>query len=128
MTQPEITPPSSELESFLSQYSPGVRELALAARRAVLAALPGAVEMVDPPSKIVAYGYGKKYADLICSIAPYSGHVNVIFSRGVDLPDPQGVLEGSGKRARHVKIRRPEDAGSPALQELLQAALRLYRG
>lgn len=84
--------------------------------------LPGLIEQVDPPSKIVAYGTGRTYSGLICAIAPHRFHVNLMFSRGVDLPDPTGLLEGTGKRARHVKIKRPEDIAQPAVQELLRAA------
>lgn len=110
---------------FISAYTPPVRELALAARDLVLQVLPGAVEQVDPPSKIIAYGFGTRYQDLVCAIAPYTSHVNLIFARGATLPDPEGLLKGTGKKARHVRIQAPEDLAAPALRSLLETAAAL---
>lgn len=42
----------------------------------------------------------------------FTAHVNVGFFRGAELDDPAGLLEGTGKFMRHVKLRpgRPVDA------------------
>lgn len=48
-------------------------------------------------------------------------HVNVGFFRGADLDDPQGLLEGTGRFMRHVKLR-PDDSIEPAAVEQLIAA------
>lgn len=112
----------TELDSFLSLYSPEVRALALQTRALVLDALPGAIEMVDPPSKIIAYGYSIKYADLVCAIQPQKTYLNLIFSKGASLPDPHGLLVGTGKRARHVKIAAARDITHPGLRELIERA------
>lgn len=120
----------TELDSFLSLYSPEVRALALQTRALVLDALPGAIEMVDPPSKIIAYGYSGscsrgysiKYADLVCAIQPQKTYLNLIFSKGASLPDPHGLLVGTGKRARHVKIAAARDITHPGLRELIERA------
>ena len=37
-------------------------------------------------------------------IMPYKKYVSVIFDRGAELPDPGKVLEGKGKKMRHIKI------------------------
>ncbi|KQY35756.1 hypothetical protein ASD21_01180 [Caulobacter sp. Root1455] len=57
----------------------------------------------------------------------FSAHVNVGFFHGAALDDPVGLLEGSGKRMRHVKVRwgRPVDA--EALNALIAAAYRDVR-
>ena len=111
-----------DVDAFLKPYSPSVRRLALAARRLVLQVMPEAVEQVDPPSKIIAYGYDRTYAGLVCAIAPYTAHVNLIFSQGTRLPDPKGLLEGTGKYARHVKFMTAADVARPAVRALLKAA------
>lgn len=113
----------TSLELFLEPYSPAVREIVLKTRARILSAFPGALELVDPPSKIIAYGHGRKYAELVCAIAPFASHVNLMFSRGAALPDPDGLLQGSGKRARHVKIATLADLEQPGLQALLAAAI-----
>lgn len=113
------------LDDFLSPYAPPVRELTLAARAVILRAFPDALELVDAPSKIIAYGRGRKYADLVCALAPFTSHVNLMFARGASLPDPAGLLQGTGKRARHVKLTSPADLEQPALLALLEAALEI---
>jgi hypothetical protein len=52
----------------------------------------------------------------------FSAHVNVGFFRGTQLADPKGLLQGTGKLMRHVKVspRHPVDAG--ALTRLIEAA------
>jgi hypothetical protein len=52
----------------------------------------------------------------------FTAHVNVGFFRGAELPDPAGILEGTGRFMRHVKIRRDEPFNEPALLELIRAA------
>jgi len=54
----------------------------------------------------------------------FSAHVNLGFFHGAALDDPAGLLEGAGKRMRHVKVRwgRPVDAA--ALNALVAAAYR----
>lgn len=79
-------------------------------------------EMVDVSSKIIAYGYSPKYADLVCAIAPYKSQVNLMFSHGTELSDPQHLLEGTGKKARHVKISCIEVVDNSALRELIKQA------
>ena len=113
----------STVEDFLKSYNPEMRQLVLKTRAVVLAVIPDAIEQVDSPSKIIAYGFGLKYADLICAIAPYKSYVNLIFSQAAQLPDPRGLLTGTGKRARHVKIKTATDIESPGVRSLLEAAV-----
>jgi hypothetical protein len=49
-------------------------------------------------------------------------HVNIGFFHGADLPDPSGMLEGSGKDMRHVKVRPGDPIAAPALTALIRAA------
>src|SRR6202035_2288082 len=44
------------------------------------------------------------------------------FNWGVDLPDPEGVLEGSGRRVRHIRISQPADLEKPIVRRLVRAA------
>lgn len=52
----------------------------------------------------------------------FRAHVNVGFFRGAELPDPLGLLEGTGKFMRHVKLRPGGDVDTTALVELINAA------
>src|SRR5689334_4121650 len=52
----------------------------------------------------------------------FTAHVNVGFFRGAQLPDPNGLLEGSGKLMRHVKIVPGRVLDATALSKLIRAA------
>jgi len=54
----------------------------------------------------------------------FTSHVNVGFFHGFALEDPAGLLEGTGKRMRHVKLRRDAPIDSSALKALIRAAYR----
>ena len=52
----------------------------------------------------------------------FKAHVNVGFFHGAELEDPAGLLEGNGKRMRHVKLRPGADVNVAALSALIDAA------
>jgi hypothetical protein len=54
----------------------------------------------------------------------FRAHVNVGFFFGAELKDPTGLLEGSGKRMRHVKLKPGSELDSSALMALIDAAYR----
>lgn len=116
---------SIELEDFLSQFAPEVRNLALALRDLVYEIEPTAIEQIDVPAHLLAYGYARTYKHLICVIILYREYVNLGFPIGVDLPDPEGLLQGTGKRARHIKITGLAQVDEPEIAEMIQAAVDL---
>lgn len=63
-----------------------------------------------------------------CYFRAYKDHVNLGFFQGAELPDPQGLLEGTGKGMRHVKVRGPEAIRKEPLQALVRLAAHLCRG
>lgn len=52
----------------------------------------------------------------------FKDHVNIGFYHGADLNDPSGLLEGSGKRMRHVKLRPGLESDVAALGRLIEVA------
>lgn len=52
----------------------------------------------------------------------FTAHVNVGFFCGADLPDPDGLLEGTGKYMRHVKLRPGKSVSEAALMALIATA------
>ena len=52
----------------------------------------------------------------------FTAHVNVGFFRGAELSDPRGLLQGTGKFMRHVKMRPGDDIDAGALIELIETA------
>ena len=55
-------------------------------------------------------------------VAAYKAHAAVGFFHGADLPDPARLLEGSGKRMRHVKLIPGKPVNDAALAALIAAA------
>ena len=60
-------------------------------------------------------------------VAAFKAHVNVGFYQGAELPDPAGLLEGSGRRMRHAKLRWGQPVDAAALSALIAAAYRDMR-
>jgi hypothetical protein len=115
------------IEEQLESHTPQVREIALRTRQLVLSIYPEAVEQIDPADHLIAYGHGAKMKEQLWYIAPFKAHVNLGFMRGRELHeyhDPSGLLEGTGKNLRHVKLRSPADVDRPALRDLLLESLR----
>jgi hypothetical protein len=116
------------VDDFLSTYPSHLIALARQARVLILDVIPEAVEQVDNPAKLIGYGYDRTYTGLICGIAMQKSYINLMFARGTELPDPDGLLEGTGKKARHVKIRAADDLNKPAVRALLHAAAATKQG
>ena len=69
----------------------------------------------DQPTACVgdaAFGY----------VDAFTAHVNVGFFRGAEIADPAGLLEGTGKFMRHVKLRPGRDVDAEALEKLIEVA------
>ena len=96
-----------------------------AALRSLIASLHGRfVEVVWPNLKIASFGVGpKKMTEHYAYIAVQSSHVNLGFYYGTSLPDPAGLLEGTGKKLRHLKLRNASEAKSPPVVALLREAI-----
>jgi len=116
------------IEDLLSHYDEPVVQLALTLRQLVLQQLPNITEIPDAPAKLVGYGYGTGYKDTICTILLSKKGVKLGLWRGTELPDPTGLLAGTGKLHKYVEIKNAEAINNPALAQLLQAALKKYGG
>ncbi|MBL4568873.1 MAG: DUF1801 domain-containing protein, partial [Flavobacteriaceae bacterium] len=63
--------------------------------------------------------FTEKAWDCYCAIIVYSKHINISFPSGTSLSDPEGLLQGTGKRIRHIKIRNLKDVKVPSIKRLL---------
>jgi hypothetical protein len=81
------------------------------------------VEIAWPKQRIVSFGVGpKKMSEHHCYIAVYAAHINLGFYHGATLSDPSGILEGTGKGLRHVKVSSLEAAKNPSIVDLIRRA------
>jgi hypothetical protein len=58
----------------------------------------------------------------------FNAHVNVGFFRGAEMADPDGLLEGTGKFMRHVKLRPESQVDARALMKLVETAYTDMKG
>jgi len=61
---------------------------------------------------------------LIGGIFPYKNHISVEFSNGADFPDPAAMLEGKGKRRRHLKIIEKQDIEAKNVRAFVAEAVK----
>ncbi len=59
---------------------------------------------------------------LVCGHFTYKKHVSLEFSNGYQLSDPDGVLEGSGKYRRHLKLTCQSDLHEKCVRALIAQA------
>lgn len=115
----------SGFEEIIIRADHKVRELAIRARALIQEVMPKVVEVAWPKQRIAGYGVGpKKMSEQFCYIAVFKDRINLGFYYGAELPDPEGLLEGTGELLRHVKISAPKQLENPALRGLLESAAR----
>jgi hypothetical protein len=111
-----------DFESLLTENSPEARQLARQLRDLILHLIPNAREKIYSGWGVADYGFNEKGRGFL-SIGPQKGYINLYFMNGIDLPDPDSLLEGTGKRLRHVKVQRAEELKRSALLDLIKAAI-----
>jgi hypothetical protein len=110
-------------EDAVAKAGDQARALACQFRALVAPVMPEVVEVPWPKMRMASYGVGpKKKSEHFCYISAQKEDVNLGFYYGAELPDPEGLLQGTGKLLRHVKIREPTAIRSRALRQLVQVA------
>jgi hypothetical protein len=119
------------VSEHIKKVPPAVRPIVQAARRSVKAVAPTADEISyqsQPPRsssymwKLVRYAVDGQN---VVGIGTFPRHSTLFFYRGRELDDGSGLLEGSGKDSRFIKLRTPGDAERPAVKRLLRKAFKL---
>jgi hypothetical protein len=111
-------------DDALSGSSGHVRKIAKRLRKLIVDVYPDVVEVPWPKQRIVGYGVGpNKMSEHFCYIGAHKEHVNLGFYYGAVLSDPKGLLEGTGKKFRHIKVRDIEEVDRPPLRHMVQLSL-----
>jgi hypothetical protein len=111
--------PASHNE-YLSEKNLGIQEAANQLRALVKKTLPEAKEGINPWHVPIFESNGP-----ICYYMAGKNHITLGFIRGTSLPDPENLLEGTGKNLRHVKIKSAADLKQKGMRELLKSAAAL---
>jgi hypothetical protein len=113
-----------QLASFIAKFSPEVAAHA----RSVLAAMrkryPTALQLVYDNYNALAIGFGptERPSQAIFSIAVFPKWISLFFLQGKGLPDPDGILRGSGSVARHIRLPSAETLDELSVKKLMQEA------
>ena len=111
-------------DDLLAATEERLRPILHALRQTIRDIHPEACEVVRLGDRAANYGVGpRKMLDGYAYLMPQRAWVNLGFYQGVALPDPERLLDGTGAKMRHVKIRSLDDARRPALRALVAAAL-----
>lgn len=109
-------------EAFFAGYTPDVRAISRELRAMVKGGMPEANEVLFARHNHIGYLFTESMRDRVCYICPLKDYVRLGFDYGGHLADPERILEGTGKRMRHVKVRTLKEADNPALKQLVEAA------
>lgn len=116
----------STAAEILDPYDEPVASLGYSLRDYLLQQLPGISEQPDAAAGIIGYGYGTGYKDMICTIIPSKTGIKLGLAYGATLPDPAGLLRGSGKVHKHIPLSSVADFDNEAVRQLLQQALKAW--
>jgi hypothetical protein len=106
-------------EFVKTRVLPQYRDIVAALRALIKECAPNATEQMS-------YGIPAfKGRRILAVTSPTQKGITLAFSRGAELEDPYGLLEGVGKVSKNGRIRRLEDINEAALRYYIQQALEL---
>jgi hypothetical protein len=112
------------IQEVFAKASPVSLPLIKAAHKFLIELAPDAVVVPRLGEKSIAYGIGvKKMSEAYCYLIPFKDYVNFGFFHGTEI-DSEKILEGTGAKIRHIKIRTLEDLKNPKLKKLVLRAIK----
>jgi len=112
------------IQEVFAKASPTSLPILKAAHRFLVEIDPNVVIVPRPGEKSLSYGVGvRKNSEAYCYLIPFKEHVNFGFFYGTEI-DSDGILEGTGAKMRHLKIRNLADLKNPKLKRLVQIAIK----
>ena len=117
------------LYGFIDKFDEAMARRIRSARKAVRKRLPCAAELVYDNYNFFVIGYGpnEKASEVVLSLASQAKGITLFFWHGTKLPDPAGLLSGSGKQVRSLQIKSAAEIARPEVEALIAAALALSK-
>jgi len=124
-TKPSAPKPEKQLAGFIAKFERGHQALIRAARRILRARLVTAHELVYDNYNFFVIGYSPtlRPSDSIVSLTAGASGVGLCFIRGATLADPDGLLLGSGRQTRFIRLESASVLRRPAVERLIAAAI-----
>jgi len=117
--------PEAQLRSYIDRLDPKNQKLIRSVRAAVCKRFPTANELgYDYSSHVViSYSPTEHAIDAIVAIDARAEGVRLYLMQGPKLPDPKGLLQGSGGMARFVCLESASRLAHPDVKALIAAAI-----
>jgi hypothetical protein len=127
MTAPD--PVEARIDAFLARYSVEIHAELRAARQHLRGLFPRGHELVFDNYNALVFGFSPSAhsSESFISVAGYPKWVTLFFLHGVDLDDPQGLLEGTGKQVRGIRLDSAQQLAEPAVSALVEQAMAPHR-
>jgi hypothetical protein len=111
-------------DDILAGAKPELRAICRSLRDTITSLHHGFVEIVWPRQRIASFGVGpRKMTEHYAYIGVQGTHVNLGFYHGASLADRTALLEGNGKKLRHIKFHSVSEANGAAVAALLRRAI-----
>jgi len=116
--------PEEQLKSFIAKFDPKLGKQIRECRSAMRKRFPTANELAYDNYNFFVIGYctTERPSDCVVSLAVNAKGIGLSFYYGATLPDPSGILQGSGKQNRFVRLDGVATLRRPEVEELLDAA------
>jgi hypothetical protein len=116
--------PNAQFSAFLSRFPPEIVALAKRCLPKLRRAFPGSTQLVYDYSNsvVVTFGMSERGYEAIVAMAIFPRWIRLYFDKS--LPDPEGLLEGSGTKVRSVTLKSASDLDHGDIQALIKAAIK----
>ena len=118
--------PAKQVAGFIAKFDPEIAKLTRSCRSVVRKRYPSAIELVYDNYNALAIGYSptEKTSDVVFSLAVYARGLNLYFMYGRSLPDPNGLLQGSGTQGAFIRLESTATLDEPKVIDLIQRAVK----
>ena len=115
----------AQLTAFIGKFDAKDQRLIRAVRSVMRRRCPTANELVYDNYNFFVIGYSptQRPSDAVVSMAARAGSIGLCFIRGASLPDPKGLLLGSGKQTRFIRLESADTLARPEVEALIAAAV-----
>ncbi len=116
--------PNAQFSAFLSRFPPETVALVKRCLPKLRRAFPGCNQLVYDYSHslVVGFAMSERGYEAIVAIAIFPRLVRLYFDKSI--PDPKGLLEGTGGKVRSVIVKAAAELDHGDIHELIKAAIK----
>jgi hypothetical protein len=115
-----------QVAGLIAKFDPSIAKIARSARAILRKRYPAAIELVYDNYNALAIGFSstERTSDVFVSLAVYPRGVSLYFMYGRSLPDPEGLLQGSGRQGGFIRLENVAVLDKRAVKALLAEAIK----